>query len=387
MSAASLNPRSTKNRIRVKDADPEAVAREFLNSSLPLQRTQPSGVKVSLAQPKPSEAYDTFWLFAFERQNLFFKRIQNSEGPWTEDIVLQKHRFTNAYRASDRVSQYLIQRVIYDEEWDEENLFLRILLFKFFNRISTWTNLNDKLGRISKESFHTLAVDPILTELIDSGEKIFSAAYIMPTGGRNSQGMRKHTFYLELLSRMLADGVPERIAQAKKFQDVYEIIKGYPMMGPFLAYQYAIDINYSPLTNFGESEWVMPGPGALDGISKCFEHLGDYGPSEVIEWLQDRQEFEFSRLGLEFKSLWGRPLQLIDCQNLLCEVSKYTRVTHPHLTGTSGRSRIKQDYRPHPDPLQYWYPPNWGLNATIANTLTASSSSEAPHCIKSVDQS
>ena len=50
---------------------------------------------------------------------------------------------------------------------------------------------------------------------------------------------------------------------------------------------------------------------------------------------------EFERLNLEFKNLWGRNLQLIDCQNIFCEVDKYSRVAHPELTGYSHRTRIK----------------------------------------------
>ena len=63
-------------------------------------------------------------------------------------------------------------------------------------------------------------------------------------------------------------------------------------------------------------EFVVPGPGARDGISKCFNDLGGLSEVEIIKLMADRQESEFERLGLEFRSLWGRPLQLIDCQNL-----------------------------------------------------------------------
>jgi len=48
------------------------------------------------------------------------------------------YRFTNVYRASDRVSQYLIRRVIYEGDQSEEEVFFRTLLFKIFNRIETW---------------------------------------------------------------------------------------------------------------------------------------------------------------------------------------------------------------------------------------------------------
>jgi hypothetical protein len=79
----------------------------------------------------------------------------------------------------------------------------------------------------------------------------------------------------------------------------------------------------------------------------------------------DRQQIEFERLGIEFKSLWGRPLQLIDCQNLFCEVDKYARHAHPDVVGITGRTRIKQVFRSTPLPIEYWYPPKWGLNELI----------------------
>jgi hypothetical protein len=69
-----------------------------------------------------------------------------------------------------------------------------------------------------------------------------------------------------------------------------------------------------------------------------------------------------SRLGLRFSGLRGRPLQLIDCQNLFCEADKYARAVHPEVCGISGRTRIKQSYRQDITPLSAWFPPKWGLN-------------------------
>jgi hypothetical protein len=111
----------------------------------------------------------------------------------------------------------------------------------------------------------------------------------------------------------------------------------------------------------------VPGPGALDGIRKCFVDCGGLNEAELIKFMADRQERECERLGLSFRSLWGRPLQLIDCQNLFCEVDKYARVGHPEIEGLSGRSRIKQRFDPKPSLLPPWYPPKWGLNEKISD--------------------
>jgi hypothetical protein len=139
------------------------------------------------------------------------------------------------------------------------------------------------------------------------------------------------------------------------------------MIGKFLAYQYAIDINYSTLIDFNEMDFVMPGPGAMDGIRKCFSNLGNYSEADVIRHVTDRQEQEFERLGISFKTLWGRRLQLIDCQNLFCETDKYARLAHPEVSGISGRTRIKQLYTDNNrTPIPYFFPPKWGLNNKLS---------------------
>lgn len=323
-------------------------------------------------EPTPSPVFDTYWRFAVLRQDLFFAKIRHpNRPPWTDDAILRKHKFTNAYRASDRVSQYLIRKVIYADDKDlqtPQEVFFRTLLFKLFNKIETWQLLERSFGAVRWADYRFELYDRVLNSAIQSGERIYSAAYIMPSGRSAFGYERKHSNHLQLLERMMGDRLPERLQQSQpSLGDLYQTILGYPGIGPFLAYQYAIDLNYGPLIDASENDFVMPGPGALDGIAKCFLDLGGLSPAETIRWVCERQEQNFERLGLAFKDLWGRPLTLIDCQNLFCEVDKYARVKHPDVVGLSGRSRIKQLYRPVPEPIVYWYPPKWGINERIAN--------------------
>ena len=58
---------------------------------------------------------------------------------------------------------------------------------------------------------------------------------------------------------------------------MFAALRAYPTIGDFLAYQYATDLNYSTLTGFSETEFVMPGPGALSGLRKCFADTGKRG--------------------------------------------------------------------------------------------------------------
>jgi hypothetical protein len=58
---------------------------------------------------------------------------------------------------------------------------------------------------------------------------------------------RKHANDLALLARMMEDKLPDRIGQAATLRAVHEHLLRYPGMGPFLACQYTIDLNYSAL--------------------------------------------------------------------------------------------------------------------------------------------
>src|SRR5215472_10574235 len=89
---------------------------------------------------RPTKVFDTYWRFAAERQAIFYRRLENNLGLWTSDPILQNYRFTNAYRAADRVSQYLIREVQYGVKRSQahQEVFFRILLFEIFNRIETW---------------------------------------------------------------------------------------------------------------------------------------------------------------------------------------------------------------------------------------------------------
>lgn len=312
---------------------------------------------------RPTKVFETYWRFAAERQEIFFKRFEGAPPPWTQDRILQEYRFTNAYRAADRVSQYLIRHVSYQGPQSVEEVFFRTLLFKLFNKIETWKLLESELGEVSYARYDFQRYDEALSQALERGEKIYSAAYVMPTA-RGFEHPRKHGTHLLLLEHLMKEQVPARLARAGSLREAFEILRSYPMMGDFLAYQYITDLNYSGVYDFHE-DFIVPGPGARDGIRKCFEDLGGLTESQVIEHVTAMQEAAFHELGLRFRSLWGRKLHLIDCQNLFCEVDKYARVAHPDVAGLSGRTRIKQHYRHDPERLDYWFPPKWGLNERV----------------------
>ncbi|HVB22012.1 MAG TPA: nucleotide kinase domain-containing protein [Ktedonobacteraceae bacterium] len=359
---------NNKKKIRLSHPAPTTAQMNLNFTTEPTTKVSSSLVPTvftRLSPAQPTEVFDTYWRFAAERQLIFFRQLKGATPPWTTDSILTRYKFTNVYRASDRTSQYLIKHVIYNGDQSPDEVFFRILLFKIFNHIETWELLTREFGEIRYSEYSFEQYDAILTRAMNEGHTIFSAAYIMPSGGASFGYPKKHSSYLKLLERMLEDEVPSRITEMHSMRQVFELLRSYPMMGDFLAYQYATDINYSELTDFSEMDFVVPGPGAKDGIRKCFQTLGGLNETDIIQLMAERQKEEFSRLELDFRSLWGRPLQLIDCQNLFCEVGKYARLAHPSIKGTSDRKRIKQTYQGKAKLIEYWYPPKWEINHLI----------------------
>lgn len=308
---------------------------------------------------RSTDAFCSYWRLAAERQRIFYRRLRGEPPPWTDDPVLASYRFTNAYRASDRASQFLINEVIYGTSVDERSTVLRVLLFKIFNRIETWRYLEARFGPITAKSFDAVRLTELLDERSSAGNPLYNAAYIMPSPALGSQ--RKHANHLQLLEQLLADGTIDELVRAPTLAQLCATLLNVKSFGRFLAFQFAIDLNYSALYPFSEMDHVVAGPGALDGIAKCFVDTGGLEAEDVIRVVADAAEDCLTALGIELESLWGRPLQLVDCQNLFCELDKYARIVHPELQGRSGRAHLKRRFVPSCSPLTVRYPPRWHL--------------------------
>jgi hypothetical protein len=324
---------------------------------------------------EPTPVFDTYWRFAAERHQIYLARQAGKPGPWTADSILAEHRFTNCYRAADRVSQYLIRNVAYAGDPSPTEVIFRTLLFKLFNKIQTWELLTSEVGTLTWSSFDIDTYDGVLTAAMNDGQRLYSAAYVMPSPAFGAA--RKHTNHLRLLASMLGGSLPEDVADAPTLKDLYETLLAYPSLGPFLAFQYAIDLNYSTVTDFDEMDFVVAGPGAKDGLRKCFGDASVGIETELIRWVTDTQDDHLERLAIQFEGLWGRRLQLIDCQNLFCEVDKYARVAHPEVAGHSGRTRIKQKYRSERPSTAAWFPPKWGINDLVAAASDTSTAGDS----------
>jgi alpha-glutamyl/putrescinyl thymine pyrophosphorylase clade 1 len=318
-------------------------------------------------KPVPRDMlYRAFWTFAAERQLIFHRRVGGEAGPWTRDPILMKFKFCNVFRASDRVSQFLIHEVIYRSDLpplEPEDVFMRVLLFRLFSRPPTWRYLEDKARVVRRTTLQPSVLGDALDELRQQGP-IYTSAFILCA--HDAYGYKtKHRNHLELVREMFKPGrLGRSLALARSLEDVYLAILKWPMMGPFMSYQLAIDLNYTEHFDFSEDDFTVAGPGAVRGLKKVFASWGDFKPAEIIRAMVDAQDDEFARFNLSWHDLFGRRLHAIDVQGLFCEVDKYARVAFPELT--SNRTRIKQVFKPSTEPLEMYFPPKWGINSHLA---------------------
>src|SRR5262249_10922713 len=196
-----------------------------------------------------------------------------------------------------------------NSEANASDTVFRVLLFKIFNRVRTWRLLEGAFGELHARDFDSAAYAEVLLRATGQGERIYSAAYIMPMP-RIGNLRWKHEAHLALLQALMRRQMAERIAAAQSLRQGYELLFAVPSLGPFLAYQYTIDLNYSPLLAHSEMEFVVAGPGAKSGIAKCFADDAGLGDEDLIRYVCDRAEDEFDCLEVDFQDLWGRPLQL-----------------------------------------------------------------------------
>ena len=188
--------------------------------------------------PTPrQQVYDLYWYFASERQHMFEKRLDGTGGPWTDDLILQKYKFCNVFRAADRVSQYMIRTVCYHDEpcRDEDRLF-QIVAFRTFSKIETWQTIREYLGHYP--TLNDLASGAFTKALEHTRSKngtLYTGAFILCASDAYGQP-RKYLNHVELFKHMfLGDRLGRKLLRATSLQEVYELLRGYPLMGNFMS--------------------------------------------------------------------------------------------------------------------------------------------------------
>src|SRR5580765_3232280 len=290
---------------------------------------------------------DAFWNFVVERQSIYHKRMVLGEpAPWTQDYVLRSYFFTNVYRELDKGTIFLIKNLL--KLQDDKDLLFAIMVYRLFNDIDTFRFLMLRCKMTKYGAWDWERASRYLNAYENHGSRVFTDAFTV-TGvkfGGFPDKIRNICWLIGNLQRQ-TPALLNALKSANSLKRVWQIFNDTQGFGRFLAYELAIDVNYSRLIAFSEDDWVNAGPGCKRGIQWIW---GKRDPGrkweDYISYLRARQGDFIQSIGRDeqWQSVYpGYPLTLRSIEHSLCEFQKYARARyHTNPDGTPSRTATRK---------------------------------------------
>lgn len=262
-----------------------------------------------------------FW-WMNERHAIYLRKKKGEAWPWTKDTILQKYKFTNVFRQLDAETVKFNERINKLNMSGADKLY-HMILFRAFNRAETYDLILKRSGALT----NTRKMKRALHKHADRGNKIFTGAYIITNAGSTESKIdlmcdamgvalrAKNKIYEE----MMADGT---------MQGCTDILRAYPMQGPFTAYEVICDMRYQKgmLDKAPDrKKWANLGPGARRGINRIVS--GKKKPNvfrSTVEYIEFMQEL--LKTSPQYRAKHVPPLEMREIEHSLCEFDKWLRV-------------------------------------------------------------
>lgn len=205
-----------------------------------------------------------------------------------------------------------------------EDLLLNVIFYRAcIGRRQTMEKVYRELGGVlTLKDLDAKRVHQILTRLKDDGETVFTASYVIPSFSWMKEGLKGEHLKIGRVSAALdtyKQLIPTLCANLTSSEQTYRKLRELPGIGPFFAYQIAVDLGYAHPDLYNESKHVVAGPGCLCGLELL---LGEKPTTRTapgyIKKLVKLTESE----GLVPKN---RTINLMCIENCLCEFKKYCR--------------------------------------------------------------
>lgn len=279
---------------------------------------------------------DTLLYFVWEREAIRLARENGHAAPWTSDPVLAEYKFCNVRRRDDRVSQWMLSRIIRPYA-QRPGLWFTLLVARLINWPPTLEKLlTAKVLPCEPEDFKAAEFVRVIEACKGEQAKVYSSAYMVyPTGARRNKS--------ESLAERVLPAAAERAPQVRaalavpSLESFVTALAGGYGVNTFMAGQVGADLSYA-LGQLGRASdlytFAPIGPGSSRGLN--YLHGRPLGAS----WMQA----DFNRALIDVRSAIVRELHIIDLtlhdvQNCLCEYSKYARAM-------LGGGAVRNLYRP-----------------------------------------
>ena len=278
------------------------------------------------------ERLDTYFYWIHERETIRLnKEVEQKPPPWTDDPILQKFKFCQVFREDDRTTRWF-RTHIRDPYRDDPEVLMATVIFRWFNYIETGRTL-------VKNKLHIEWDRKKAIEEITKQNKWVTGAYIVKTPNR----MDKVTGVAECISHMWGDRekLVEKILETNSLEKSWNILRDYPYMGPFMAYEVITDLRHTYLLRDAEDilTWANAGPGAMRGLNRLAgRELGFCKRSHP--WNEEmRNLWEISRDKLNPNLIDLDKFEMREIEGGLCEFDKYSRILNEE-----GRTRSVYKY-------------------------------------------
>lgn len=288
----------------------------------------------------------TFLGFVEERHRAWEARQHDKCQPWTDDDIVNGHKFTNVFRILDHGTQFIMTDLL-EPDLAERDMLMRLFLYRHTGRVEVWEYANLMMGRYPTVD----DLDELLacwqeyrgeTKVTQRGQEarnspgekrvfqrsVFTGAYLV-FPQTHDRGSDKLESIFDLTRRLFhpdsdQDVVPEFLATDNPALQ-FKILRRNKGVADFMSMQILTDWGYTPQCGQDrENDFVVPGPGARKGAAAIDPTRS---AEQVIEWAQEAIHGSEScpELALDDYGEHYRRPSLMDVQNCLCEYSKYVR--------------------------------------------------------------
>lgn len=275
---------------------------------------------------------DLYFYWIHERETIRInKEVLQHEPPWTDDLILQKFKFCQVFREEDRTTRWF-KRHIRNVWRDDPEVLMATVIFRWFNFIETGRTL-------VRHNLHIEWDRKKAIEEITKQDQWITGAYIIKTPNR----MDKVTGVAECISHMWGDRekLVDQILATESLEKSWEILRDYPYMGPFMAYEVITDLRHTYLLRDAKDilTWANAGPGAMRGLNRLAGRDLDFS-RRTHPWNDEmRNLWEISRERLNSNLIDLSRFEMREIEGGLCEFDKYSRILNEE-----GRTRSVYKY-------------------------------------------
>ena len=279
------------------------------------------------------EELNRYCYWQIERENIRLqKEVSQLPPPWTNDSILQEYKFCQVFREDDRTTRWFREH-IREPMKNSPDVLMATVIFRWFNWIPTGRTLIEH--GLLKRWDRKKAIEEITKQ-----PKWITGAYIIKT----PNGMDKVTGVAECISHMWQDReyLVKKIIKTESLEDTWTLLRDYPYMGPFMAYEVVTDLRHTYLLEDAKDvlTWGNAGPGAMRGLNRLTGRELGYS-KRSHNWVGEMQElYKIVQTKLPPHILQRNDMryEMREIEGGLCEFDKYSRIV-------KGEGRTRSIYK------------------------------------------